>query len=62
MGEATRVALLARPGAACERLQAALQEAGAELVLIADPTTSDATGIIAADVQAVLVALEPQVE
>ena len=62
MGEATRVALLARPGAACERLQAALQEAGAELVLIADPTTADAAGVIAADVQAVLVALEPQVE
>ena len=62
MGEATRVALLARPGAACERLQAALQEAGAELVLVADPTTGDAAGVIAADVQAVLVALEPQVE
>jgi len=62
MGEATRVALLARPGAACERLQAALQEAGAELVLVADPTATDAAGVIAADVQAVLVALEPQVE
>ena len=62
MGEATRVALLARPGPACDRLQAALQEAGAELVLVADPTISDAAGVIAADVQAVLVALEPQVE
>ena len=62
MGEGTRVALLARPGTACERLQAALQEAGADLVLVADPTTSDAAGVIAADVKAVLVALEPQVE
>jgi chemosensory pili system protein ChpB (putative protein-glutamate methylesterase) len=62
MGEGTRVALLARPGTACERLQAALQEAGADLVLVADPTTSDAASVIAADVQAVLVALEPQVE
>jgi chemosensory pili system protein ChpB (putative protein-glutamate methylesterase) len=62
MGEGTRVALLARPGTACERLQAALQEAGADLVLVADPTTSDAAGVIAADVRAVLVALEPQVE
>ena len=62
MGDATRVALLARPGPACERLQAALQEAGAELVLVADPTTSDAAGVIAADVQAVLVALDAQVE
>lgn len=62
MGEGTRVALLARPGTACERLQAALQEAGADLVLVADPTTTDAAGVIAADVKAVLVALEPQVE
>lgn len=62
MGDATRVALLARPGTACERLQSALQEAGAELVLVVDPTTSDAAGVIAADVQAVLIALDPQVE
>jgi chemosensory pili system protein ChpB (putative protein-glutamate methylesterase) len=62
MAEAKRVALLARPGAACERLQSALQEAGAELVLVADPTASDADGVRAAGAQAVLVALEPQVE
>ena len=34
---ATRVALLARPGVACERLHAALQQAGADIVLVADP-------------------------
>ena len=62
MAEAKRVALLARPGAACERLQAAVQEAGAELVLVADPTASDADGVRAAGAQAVLIALEPQVE
>lgn len=62
MAEAKRVALLARPGGACERLQAALQEAGAELVLVADPTAIDAEGLRAAGAQAVLVALEPQVE
>ena len=62
MAEARRVALLARPGTACERLQSALQEAGAELVLVADPTRADADGVRAAGAQAVLVALEPQVE
>ncbi|HSR64015.1 MAG TPA: chemotaxis protein CheB [Xanthomonadaceae bacterium] len=62
MAEAKRVALLARPGNARERLQAALQEAGAELVLVADPTATDVEGLRAAGAQAVLVALEPQVE
>lgn len=59
---AMRVALLARPGTACDRLQAALQEAGAEIVHIADPTRTDAAGVTAAGAQAVLVALEPSVE
>ena len=53
---AMRVALLARPGTACDRLQAALQEAGAEIVHIADPTQTDAAGVTAAGAQAVLVA------
>ena len=35
---ATRVALLARPGNACDRLQTALRDAGADVVLVADPT------------------------
>ena len=61
-GAATRVALLAREGVACERLQVALREAGAELVLIADPADSDIAGIRAAGAQAVLIAMEPQVE
>lgn len=60
--EPTRVALLAREGVACERLQAALREAGAELVLIADPANSDVAGIRAAGAQAILIAMEPQVE
>jgi len=58
----TRVALLARPGAACERLSAALQQAGADLVLTADPTQADAESLQAAHAQAVLIALEPSVE
>jgi chemosensory pili system protein ChpB (putative protein-glutamate methylesterase) len=59
---AMRVALLARPGTACDRLQAALLEAGAEIVHIADPTQSDAKGVADAGAQAVLVALDPSVE
>ncbi len=59
---ATRVVLLARPGAACERLTAALQEAGANLVLTADPIVADAGSIAAANAQAILIALEPAVE
>ncbi|MDB6164284.1 MAG: hypothetical protein JWL98_1716 [Xanthomonadaceae bacterium] len=58
----TRVALLARPGVACERLQAALQEAGADIVLIADPADSDVAGVRAARAQAILIALEPMVD
>jgi len=59
---ATRVALLARPGVACERLQAALQQAGADIVLVADPADSDANGVRATGAQAILIALEPQVD
>lgn len=62
MADARRVALLARPGGARERLQAALQDAGAEVVLVVDPTASDAAGVRAAGANAVLVALEPLVE
>lgn len=58
----TRVVLLARPGAACERLSAALQQTGAELVLTADPTVADAQSLQAAQAQAILIALEPSVE
>lgn len=57
-----RAALLARPGAARERLQAALQDAGADVVLVADPVDSTPGDLAAAEVQAVLVALEPSVE
>jgi chemosensory pili system protein ChpB (putative protein-glutamate methylesterase) len=59
---AMRVALLARPGNACDRLQTALRDAGADVVLVADPTLTDADNVRAAGVQAILVALEPSVE
>ncbi len=59
---ATRVALLARAGVACERLQAALEEAGADVVLVADPSESDVAGVRAVGAQAILIALEPMVD
>ena len=62
MTDARRVALLARPGEACERLRAALREAGGEIVLEADPSTLAAETLSAAAPQTVLVALDPAVE
>jgi chemosensory pili system protein ChpB (putative protein-glutamate methylesterase) len=59
---ATRVALLARPGVACERLQAALQQVGADVVLVADPSETDAESVRSTGAQAILVALEHSVE
>src|SRR4051812_37376338 len=57
-----RVALLARKGAACERLQAALHDAGAEVVLVSDPADTDIEGIRRAGAKAILIALEPAIE
>lgn len=59
---ATRVALLARPGAACDNLQAALRQAGADVVAVQDPGNGDPSAMAAAHPAAVLVALEPAVE
>ena len=56
------VALLARAGAARDRLREALDAAGAQVVLEEDPTVLDAGTLAAAGPQAVLVALEPAVE
>ncbi len=57
-----RVALLARPGAARERLRLALHEAGAEIVLEDDPNTLDSEALDEAAPQVVLVALESAIE
>lgn len=62
MRDAVRVALLARPGAGADRLRAALQAAGADLVLDADPTTLDAGELSAAGPGAVVVLLDATVE
>ncbi len=59
---APRVALLARDGDACERIAGALREAGAELVLVADPMQAEPAQVRQAQPQAVLVALEPAIE
>lgn len=57
-----RVVLLARPGVACDRLRGALVDAGADLVLEADPLTLDPATLDAAQAQVVLVALDTQTE
>jgi len=59
---ARRVALLARPGQACDNLRAALQQAGGELVLEADPTTVHVQAVVQAAPQVVLVALDAATE
>lgn len=56
------VALLARAGAARDRLREALDAAGAHVVLEEDPSVLDAGTLAAAGPQAVLVALEPAIE
>ncbi|WP_236493191.1 chemotaxis protein CheB [Xanthomonas massiliensis] len=56
------VALLARPGAARERLREALVQAGASLVLEDEPAEVDAQSLLEANPVAVMIALEPAVE
>ena len=59
---APRVALLARAGEACERITGALREAGAEVVLVADPLQAEPHEVRQATPQAILVALDPAIE
>ncbi|WP_425603900.1 chemotaxis protein CheB [Stenotrophomonas mori] len=60
--QARPVALLARAGAARERLKEAVLAAGGRLVLEEDPNALQAASLQAASVELVLVALEPAVE
>lgn len=60
--EAKRVALLARPGPARERLRSALNDVGVDIVLEDDPGAIDAQTVTDAAPEVVLVALEPAVE
>ena len=59
---APRVALLARAGDACDRIAGALRDAGADVVLVADPLQAEPVEVRQAKPQAVLVALEPAIE
>ena len=60
--EALRVALLARPGIACDRLRGVLEQSGARQVLEGDPTVLELPALVAAAPQVVLVALDPATE
>jgi hypothetical protein len=62
VASALRVALLARPGPAADRLRATLGEIGTDLVLEADPVESDPQALADAAPQAVVVVLDPAVE
>lgn len=62
MGAGKRVALLARAGVARDHLRVALDEAGADVVLVEDPNTLDQDGLAAVSPQVVLVALEAAIE
>lgn len=62
VSDSKRVALLARPGQARERLRVALHEAGAEIVLEDDPNSVDGEALSDSAPQVVLVALEPAIE
>lgn len=60
--DALKVALLARPGVACDRLRGVLEQAGAQCVLLADPTELTLSQLVEAAPRVVLVALDPQTE
>ena len=57
-----RVVLLARAGAACERTQASIADAGADLVATMDPITASEDAIRALAPDALMVILDPVVE
>lgn len=61
-GAMPRVVLLARAGKAADNIADALRQAGAQLVLTADPSQTDEATLRAHDPQVVLVALEPSIE
>ncbi|HEY5781977.1 MAG TPA: chemotaxis protein CheB [Lysobacter sp.] len=62
MTEPRRVALLARPGAALDRMRGALGDAGARIVLEADPTRIEPAVLSDASAEVVLVVLDPATE
>jgi chemotaxis response regulator CheB len=59
---ARRVVVLARAGAACDRTRAAVQQAGAELAAVLDPTAASEDEVRAGAPDVVLVVLDPVAE
>lgn len=55
---ARRVVLLARPGAARDRMREALDQAGANIVLEADPANTDQAAVLASQPQVALIVLD----
>ncbi len=55
---ARRVVLLARPGAARDRMREALDQAGADIVLEADPATTDQESVLASAPDVALIVLD----
>ena len=55
---ARRVALLARPGAARDRMREALGQAGADIVLEADPANTSQEDVLASQPEAALIVLD----
>lgn len=62
MTDRKRAALLARPGAASDQLRDALRHAGADVVLVADPSVIAADEVISAEPDSVLIALDGTVD
>ena len=60
--KAKRVALLARPGVAEQRLVEVLAGAGVDIVLQADPTQVEVAAVLGAQPDTLLVALDPPTE
>jgi chemosensory pili system protein ChpB (putative protein-glutamate methylesterase) len=56
--DARRVVLLARPGAARDRMREALDQAGANIVLEADPASTDQAAVLASQPQVALIVLD----
>lgn len=54
--------LLSRPGAAHDRMREALEQAGAQIVLDADPTATDEASVLAVGPEVVLVVLDAAVD
>ena len=62
MNARKRVVLLTRPGSACERTEAAIAAAGADVAAVLDPATASEDDVRSAAPDAVLVILDPTVE